>query len=314
MRFLSLNLKGSIYNASENNNHIIFEPSVNLNYRLNSTSGLYAAINFNKNSNTSNYLFTNAILINNRTVLKNNSNLNLFATENYELSYRLYDLFNQTQLNIGASYQKEKGGFFSDYLISSNNTYINNFFLPENTDRLSFNFEYSKLISSLATNVKLNSNYSIYNYKNIVNASELRYNQSKTILHKLLLKTAFDTKINFQNEISYNQFKTYSTETFNIKSIQNNFKIILKPLSDFYTTLSFDYFIPDLIQASQNYLFIDSKISYKPKNKNWEIGISGTNLANEKSFEIIQNTDFSTHISKISLLNRFVLLHFNYNF
>ncbi len=314
LRFLSLNLKGSIYNASENNNHIIFEPSVNLNYRLNSTSGLYAAINFNKNSNTSNYLFTNAILINNRTVLKNNSNLNLFATENYELSYRLYDLFNQTQLNIGASYQKEKGGFFSDYLISSNNTYINNFFLPENTDRLSFNFEYSKLISSLATNVKLNSNYSIYNYKNIVNASELRYNQSKTILHKLLLKTAFDTKINFQNEISYNQFKTYSTETFNIKSIQNNFKIILKPLSDFYTTLSFDYFIPDLIQASQNYLFIDSKISYKPKNKNWEIGISGTNLANEKSFEIIQNTDFSTHISKISLLNRFVLLHFNYNF
>lgn len=314
LRFLSLNLNGSTYNAFKSNSHVILEPSLNLNYKLSSISNLDATINFNKNSNSSKYLFTNDILLSNRTVLNNTSNLNLLATESYGLSYRLYDLFNQTQLNLGISYTKEKGSIFSNYNITSNNTVINNFYLPENTESLNFNFGYSKLISPLATNFKLNSNYSIYSYKNIVNDSELRNNKTNHISHKLFLKTAFNGKINFQNEVIYNHSKTYSTETYNIKSIQNDFKIILKPINDFYATFYFDYFVPDLSQTSQNYSFLDSKLSYKPKDKNWEISLSGTNLANEKSYQIIQTTDFSTNISKINLLSRYILLNLYYSF
>lgn len=314
MRFLYLNLKGNSYNEDKNKSAIIFDPSLNLNYRLNSISSLNAAIAFGKNSNSSKYLFTNDILVSNRTVVKNIASLDLLATESYDLSYRIYDLFYQTELNVGASYIKEKGGIFSDYFISSNNTSINNFFLPEDTEQLNFNFSYSKLISPLATNIKLSSNYSIYNYKNIVNDSELRHNKTNHMLHKLLLKTAFDIKINFQNEISYNHFETYSTETYDIKSVQNNFKIILKPINDFYATFSLDYFVPDLNQSSQDYSFLDIKLSYKPQDKNWEIGLSGTNLANEKSYKIIQNTDFSSNIYKVDLLNRYVLLNFYYSF
>lgn len=314
LRFLSLNLNGGIYNPTRNNNHLIFEPSLNLNYKLNSISNIEATINFNKNSNSSKYLFTNDILISNRMVLSNIPNLDLLATENYGLSYASYDLFNQTQLNFGFSYIKEKSNVFTDYTISRNSTSLNNFLLPENTEQLGFNFSYSKLISPLSTNVKLNSNYSISNYKNIVNNSELRNNKNNLLSHKLFLKTAFNTKINFQNEISYIHSKTYTTETYNIKSIQNNFKIILKPIHDFYATFSFDYFVPNLHQASQNYSFIDSQLSYKPKHKHWEISLSGTNLANEKSYQIIQTDDLSTHISKINLLSRYFLLNLYYSF
>lgn len=314
-RFLSLNLNGSDYNTSKNNSYFIFEPSLNLNYKLNSISHLNATLDFNNESaNSLKYLFTNPILLSNRTTLKNSSNLSLQARERYSLSYNLNDLFNQTQLNLGASYAQGKGAIFSNYSISINSTAITNLFLPENTERLSFNFGYSKLIYPLATNVKLTSNYSIYKYKNMVNGSEIRNNKTNSMYHSLFLKTAFNTKVNFENETIYNHNKTYSTETYNNKTIQNNFKIILKPVNDFYATFSLDYFVFDLNHPSQNCSFIDSKISYKPKNKNWEIGLSGTNLANEESFEIIHNNDFSTNISKINILTRYVLLHLYYSF
>ncbi len=313
-RFISLNLNGSDYNTSKSNSDLLFEPSLDLFYKLNSISFLNATITFNKKTNSLKYLFTNDILLSNRMILKNLSNLSLQKNEHYSLSYKLNDLFNQTRLNLGISYTKEKGGIFSNYNITSNNTAINYFFLPENTESLNFDFGYSKLISTLATNFRLNSNYSIYNYKNIVNDSELRNNKINHIAHKLFLKTAFNGKINFQNELVYNHIKTYSTENYSIKSIQNNFKIILKPINDFYATFSFDYLVPDLNHSSQNYSFFDSKLSYKPKDKNWEISLSGTNLANEKSYQIIQKTDFSTNISKINLLSRHILLNIYYSF
>jgi hypothetical protein len=304
-------LKNNTTNSSKS---LIFEPSLDVSYNINRTSFLSATLGLNKNPTSSRYLFENNILVNNRTIIKNTPNLNLQKNVFYTISYNKYDLFNQTEIEIGLQYLKQKGDFFSNSKISSNTTTINYFYLPEQTENFDLNFNISKFVSFLDTTFKLNSQYSNYIYKNIVNDSGLRTNKNSSISHQFFFKTAFNIKVNFENEINYRQNKTSSDFTFSNKSFRNKFKIIFKPLSELYANLSVDYFVPNLKNKSENYSFIDTKIWFKPKNKNWEINLSMSNLLNKTHFEHIQNTDVSTNIYRSNLLSRFFLLNFYYNF
>lgn len=292
----------------------VFEPSLDINYKINSVSFLFASVGLNKKPNPSKYLFNNNILVSNRTIIKNTPSLNLQKNENYSLSYNKYDLYNQTEIEIGASYLKENGSFFSNSIITANTSTINYFYLPEKTENIDLNFSISKFIPLLETNFKLKSFYSIFNYKNIINNSQLRSNKSSSISHFLFLKTAFNQKVNFENEINLNYNESKSDFSFKTKSFQNKFKFIFKPSKQVFATFSMDYFVPDLKNKSDDYLFIDTKVLYKPENKNWQLSLSGSNLANISFYQSIQNSDISTNVFKSNLLKRNFMINFYYSF
>ena len=268
----------------------------------------------NRNTNSIQNLFPNSVLINNRTLLSNIQNLSLQKNQSVGLSYDKNDLFNQLEISIGVNYTKQKGGFFSNSLINGNSLIVESFFSPENTENLNLNLNFSKLIPVLKTTLKINSNYSVFNFKNIVNNSELRNNKSNYINNQIFLKTAFSSVVNFENKINYIYRDTQNETLFKSTSFQNKFKIIVKPSKQFYGNLTVDFFIPNLEKKSNDYSFLSAKIWYKPKNKKWEMNFSGTNLINIKDFEQFNSSDVSTSVYRISLLNRLFLLNFSYNF
>jgi len=307
----------NINNSTKNNqNDFIFEPSLNIRYRLNNVSSLSAKAGYNKNSNVERYLFLNQILINNRTTISNTPSLELQESLNYGIFYYNNDLYNQLQINAGVNYQKATGNFFTNSIINENTTQVNYFFLPQDNSNLNLNFLIAKYIPFLESTIKLSSNYSISEYKNIVNNSELRNNKSQFLNTKLFMKTAFDGFINFENTINLSKSisENENSNQFVNESLNNTFKIILKPNKKWFVLLSSDYFLPNRENKSEDYLFLDASIRYRPKNRKFEFNFAAKNLLNENNFEQIQTSDFSTNIYRTNILPRYYLLNMTYNF
>jgi hypothetical protein len=304
-------------NLTKNNqNDFIFEPSLNIRYRLNSVSFLSAKAGYNKTSNVERHLFLNHVLINNRTTISNTPSLELQESLNYGLFYFNNDLYNQLQINAGVNYQKSTGNFFTNSIINENTTQINYFFLPQDNNNLNFNFLISKYIPFLESTFKLSSNYSISEYKNIVNNSELRNSKTQFLSAKLFAKTAFDGVINFENTINLSKSisENENSNQFINESLNNTFKIILKPSKKWFVLLSSDYFLPNRENKSENHIFLDATIRYRPKNKKIELNFTAKNLMNEDNFEQIQTSDFSTNIYRTNILSRYYLLNMSYSF
>lgn len=314
--FLNQKIHDKEKNTTNTQTNFIFEPWLNIKYRLNSISFLIGKIAYNKTSNAERYLFQNQILINNRTTVSNTPSLELQESINYSILYYNNDLYNQLQINLGINYQNTKGNFFTNSAINENTTQINYFYLPQDNSNLNFNFLVAKYISFLESTIKISSNYSISQYKNILNNSSLRNNKNKFLNTKIFFKTAFDGFINFENTVIFSKSisKSENSNEFINESFNNTFKIILKPAKKWFILLSSDYFSPNREKKSENYVFIDASLRYRPKNKKIEFNFTAKNLLNEDNFEQIQTSDFSTNIYRTNILPRYYLLNMTYNF
>lgn len=312
LRFLNQNLEQK--STQSYSSLLIFEPAVNISYKIDNTSVLSLISSLNRNTSSMQYLYSNQVLINNRIVKNNIPNITLQKNQAFNFSFSKNDLFNQIELTLGANYIKQKGNFFDNVTINENFTRITNFFLSESTENSAFYLNFSKLVPSLKTNFKITSDYAISNFKNIVNNSELRNNKSTLSINSIFLKTAFNSAFNFENNTTYVFQENSNTNTFFNKSVENNLKLIFKPSNKISGIITYNYFIPSLANNTINYSFLDTKIMFKPKNKNWQIDLSGINLLNEKYFIQENTTDISTNILRINLLERYLLLNFTFTF
>lgn len=303
-------------NQKQNLNSFIFEPVLLIKYYLNNISSISANFGVNRNTNAEQYFFLNQVLINNRTTIANLPSLELQNSQRYSLLYFNNDLQNQFQLSANVRYQISKGNFFINQNITESSTQIEYFYLPQKNNNWNGNMQVSKYIPFLESTIKITSNYSISNFRNIVNNSDLRQNQSQLLSNSFFWKTAFDIPVNFENTISYQYSisKSVDQSAFLNQSWQNNSKIILKPNKRWFVILSSDYYLPNTNQSDQQFFFFDTTLRYEPKNKSWDASLTMRNITNENNFEQVQTSDISTTIFRSNLLPRFFLLNFTWSF
>ncbi|SFW22974.1 hypothetical protein [Cellulophaga fucicola] len=295
-------------------NIFIFEPSLSVMYKFNGNSYLNLNTGFNQNSQEIQNVFENQVLISNRMVKNNIPDITTRKNQKYSLMYSKNDLFNQLTLSFGVDYLKQKGNYFSDTDINENAIKTTSFFLNEYTDNTSFFLNFSKLIPSIKTNFKISSNYSIYNYKNIINNSGLRDNKALYLFNSLFLKTAFNSSINFENTTKFTYQETVSQSLFVNRSLENNFKLLFKPSRSLFSTVSYNYFIPNFTDKDTTNSFLNFDIMYRPQNKNWQLGLKGVNLLDNTSFIQRNVNEFSINSQKTNLLGRYYLLNYMYSF
>lgn len=295
--------------------NLIFEPSFFIRYKVNNISFISAKASINFSPFSEEYTFSNPITVNNRIQISNTPSLELLKTENYNLSYFNNNVYKTFFLSFGINYQKSNGNYFSDFLINQNSTIINNFYLKEKNDNLNINFSIKKLVTKISTNFIFNSTYTLSNYKNIINTSEIRENTGNNLKNELTLKTAFISKLNFENTLIYN-YNSYETEggsSIINNSIVNTFKIKYKYSDTFFISTSSDYYLPNINAQKNDYLFLDFSILYKPKNKRYEFNLIGKNLLNNLYFSQVQASDFSKNFYTNNLISRYIFINFTYN-
>jgi len=316
VRILNQNLEQNIVNDEQIQNDFIFEPALKVKYILNSVSFLTANAGYNQNTNAEQFFFLNQVLINNRTTISNLPSLELQNSQRYSLLYFNNDLYNQFQLNANVSYQKSSGNFFTNQNITETTTQIEYFFLPQDNSNWNMNIQISKYIPFIESTLKLTSNYTLSNFRNIVNNSDLRQNQNHFFSNSFFWKTAFETPVNFENTFTYqySNSKSENQSAFINKSWQNTFKIIVKPNKKWFVILSSDYYLPNTEQSDEQFFFLDATLRHRPKSKKWGASFTMRNITNENNFEQVQTSDISTTIFRSNLLPRYFLLNLTWNF
>lgn len=301
------------YNLSKND--LLIEPSLFLRYKINNKSSLSTKINYLQNTFDEGYIYKNPILINNRIKVSNKPSLENQKLLVYTINYLNHNLYNQFLISFDVNYHINNGAYFSEYLINDDETFINNFFSNKKSRILSFDFSSEKFISMFSTLIKIKSYYNKNSYVNIVNTSELRNNVSHLFTNEFSLKTAFNAKINIENNLVFNYLQTKSSDNSYIqnKSLINSCKIKYKFSQSIFNVLTLDYYLPNSNNENKNYLFLDFNLILKHKDKKYEFNLIGKNLANIKYFSQIQATDFSKSIYQSNLISRYIFLNFTYN-
>ncbi|WP_439553475.1 hypothetical protein [Flavobacterium macrobrachii] len=294
---------------------ILFEPSFGARYKINNKSFIATKASLTQTVFSDEFIFTNPIMINNRIKISNTPTLEIQKTETYSLNYYNNNLYKQFFISVGVSYQKNNGNYFSNFAITENETILNNFYLKEKNDNLNLTLSTEKFVSKLSSTFKLTSTITKSNYKNIINTSDLRNNTSNSISNELDIKTAFNTKINFENQSTYlySSNKSESIGTINNKMFTNTIKLKYKHSSSIFSVITGDYFIPNANNKNNDYLFLDFSFIYKPKGKKYEFNLIGKNLLNNIIFLQIQTSDFSKSTLQNNLISRYVFINFTYN-
>lgn len=315
IRFLKQGLEQPENDKQEKNN-MILEPSLDLKLKLGRSSFGLAQIKYTQAANAEQYFFVNQILINNRTTLSNLPSLNLQKSLKYSLAYRKNNFYNQFQLNADISFQRVEGNLFSNQNITENTLQLTYFFSPQKTDQWHMNIEVSKYLSFIQSKLRLSSDYSILDFNNIVNLSDLRQNQNRLLSSTFFWKTAFDMPINFESTITfdYSYSKSQNQNAFLNRSWQKTFKIIAKPAKRWFLILQSDYYLPNMDQTDVRFLFLDATIRYKSKSKKWNANLKLRNMTNENNFEQIATSDIATTLFRSNLLPRYLMLDLSFSF
>jgi hypothetical protein len=206
------------------------------------------------------------------------------------------------------NYRKEKNNFFSDNFISQNSTQTNFFILPESNDSFNINYFIEKYFPILSTTSSISTGYTSRRYKNIVNNSDLRNNESNNFHLKLYFKTAFDFSVNFLNTVRYNLYtiKTDTLQPFENSFLHNNFQMFWTNEKQWFASLSLDYLNPSLESPNQS-TFLDFNIRYTTRNGKIQFSLVGNNLTNNIVFEQKSISDLGRFENGQSLNERYLL-------
>ena len=297
------------------NSFINFTPKFTVRYYVNKVSHIYADYSLTNQLPNANTIYSGLILTNHRSLSNNEFSFNLFNNHTSTFGYRINDFYNLFRFNFYGSYHFKKHGYVNKLNIDEENSFYTSIVDVTDNGSLNFGLDLEKYIHLLRSTININSSYSVDEYQNIVNDSELRNNLSKSWFGNFSIRTGFKGKINFENKAflrnfsfenegsKSNSFTTFQND-FNIKFISKEFQFIVNN----------QYFKPDLSNETSGDLFLDLTLRYQPKKGKIEYQIKADNLLNNNIYRNINTSDFSTSIFQLSLQNRFILFSVQFKF
>jgi hypothetical protein len=306
-------IKNKASNTEIKNTSILIEPDISLSYKFSRVSSFNINLSSRVNPLIDNYNYPNNILVSNRTTIKNNLDLQLQRTASYAIGYNLYDLSKQFLMNASINYSENKGNFFSNLNIDQNNSQIAYFLLDEKFRNVDLSFKIEKYLPFIQSTIRFRTQYNIYDYKNLINNSELRNNISKSSRNELFLKSAFDGKLNFQNILQFNLSKnsTDANASFENQDLNNAFKLYYTPNKKWFFSLTYDFY---KINKKANYSFLDLIVKYVPKNKQFNYSFNAKNILNNERFIEVHTSDYYTSIYTTNIVQRSLIITCNYSF
>lgn len=261
-------------------------------------------------------MYNNKIQISNRITQTNTPILEIQKTLNIGGFYIINNLYKQFQFNLGCNYSENRGNYFSKMYVDNSIIDISNFYLKDKITYLNTNILIEKYIPLFESILRFKTDYSISNYKNVINNSELRNNKTKIIDSEFFIKTAFDIKFNFENSFKIKQSNSSGNNNQDLSNLQinNTFKIIVRPKKNWFVLFLSDYYIPNSTHKADDYLFLDSTLKYITGTKRFEFNLTAKNLLNKRMYTQTQTSDYTVLTTQYNLLARTIIASLTYNF
>lgn len=297
--------------------NLVFEPVINVQYKVGPDSRLKAALTTVFSENQENHFFGQRVLINNRTAIGNTPNLRLRRTDRVDVSLTKDDFTSLTHLRVTVGCERSQGVFLANSIISERFTLINYFNTPQSIINATGDGSISKYVNGLVSTFRINTHYAFSRYLNVVNGSDLRTNFSHAFSTRFFWKTAFDGMVNFENVAEYTYMGSV-TETqsnwFTNTSLSNAVKVISKVSQTFTSLFTCEVLIPDFENRSSNLVFFDFMARYTHRSAKWAAYFSVRNMSNVSFYQVVDTNDVSTSILATNILPRQILAGLSLSF
>jgi hypothetical protein len=261
-------------------------------------------------------LFTDFVMISNRSLQNNQLSFDAITSRGVYLSYAYRNMIKDFEMGIRFSYNDKDKAMQSALNISQDVTYTTYFLSNKGSNSYNYSAHFRSFINFLNSNLKLRSNYDKNQYYNSVNGSELRKNQSKSWSYNYGLETNFIGHFIFGNSLAYNKsiYSSAGRESIKNESLKAGTMMIYKPGESFIARADYSYNIPSLRKKDNYVQNFDATIQFFNKSKNMSFKIEGRNLLNQKNMDFISNTDYARTISNKTLQERYFLFSVGFRF
>lgn len=307
-QFYSLTLLDKIRSIYKEQNGVLFSPNAKFVYNISNKSALTLNYKYNQIAPTESNLYSGIVQTGFRNFRNNEPNLEFLKTHTYGLNFNYNDLFNSTYFRFGVNFDNRRNNYFLKTFVNLNTVVGTGFLLNSGNKVYNFNMSSEKYIHFLKTTFQLNSNYTISFDKNIINNSDLRDIQLKNLMIEFITRKGLKSKLVLENKLVFNRniFQLSGSNENSFSSFNNASNIIYKVKENIRFTTTLNYVFPD-ISMNKQYYFLDTELKFTSKNKKIDYSIVGRNLTGNKTFDIVNISDFSRTISSHNLIQTFLL-------
>ena len=300
-------------NLNLNQSPFFVNPSLGIEWDISNKQRIRTSYAQNRTNGEVLNVYDNFVFTGFRNFKRGTGDFNQLDESTFFLNHELGNWTDRFFANTNIIYTKNHDFYSTNSLITQNYTQSNALVIKDR-ELFIMNTSIDYFIKKLDGNVKFKLGYTVSDFKNIVNDSDLRQVKSINYNYGFEYKTVFDGIFNFHLGSNW---ITNKIETTTINRFTDNISFLDVTLI-FNDKLNFDlsaesYFFGNLKDDNQ-YYFLDFDAKYIVKENKLTLMLSGQNLLNTDTFRSISISDIGISTSEVRLLPRFVLLKLEYRF
>lgn len=289
-------------------------PSIGFDWEINKKNKVLSSYSFNTTNATILDVYSNYILTDFSSFSKGTGTFNQLNASSILLNYQLGNWSDQFFANTLIIYNKNHDFFSTNSFISQNYSASEKIVIKDR-EMLNISSNIDRFFKTISSNLKLAVGYSKYNYKNIVNSSDLREVSSNNYNYGIELRSGFKGIFNYHigTKWTTNEIKTTLVNSFTDNLTFLDLSLVFNDKLNFQIQAE-RYYFGNVNQENNTYNFLDFDARYVLKENKLTFSLSGKNLFNTETFKSYAISDINVSTTAYRLLPRQVLLKMEYRF
>lgn len=284
-------------------------------FKLNQKNNVNLSARRNHQLNDYYYLFSNPVLVDARTIVRNRPSLAFRQMKSIGANYAYYDLPKQFSLSFSTTYRQENNFLLATQKISERISLITYFQTPLSKSDVDLSASTSFFIDGLNNKVELSANANFSQYYNSLAENEILEAEASTYNVSLSLNSAFLGFFNYRSSLNFTYTESEQAgiaAPFINRTLTAGLTTIFKFSKRTYGKLENELLLPDGQPLTKNQLFMD--FSFNHVRDKVEFFILARNLLNQDAFSQISTTEFSRSVYSLGLFPRYIVLGANFQF
>lgn len=315
INFYNYQLEDKPLQRNQNLNRLIFEPKLSLYYDVTNFWRIASSISLSNQFGSINQVYYNYILLNYRNIQRIDAPL----PETQNISYSTFIGYRNPieALFFNLSYSKTvtNNNLLYNAQILDNGS-INFQAIEQNNEKKSHDFSAkgSKYISLINTNITINTNYTLRNFEQILNAEITNISSQNWGFNGTLdidITEWLNTELISNFQFSNNQIKEQKNQT--ITQQFHKFKLNIYPKENQYLSLKAEFIKNNLFSENTENLLTDLLYRYTWKKKNIDFEVQLNNIFNTENYRTVNIENFSYLESNFRLRPRQVLFNIRFS-
>jgi len=308
------------YNVDKKNNHLIFNPSLNVKYNITQEKFISGSYRYNTQFTDLSGTYRGGILSNYLNFSNNDAGLQRKNVQDANITYSYQKAISMLFINTGFSYNKVD----ADAILStqvSNNIQQNIYLSYKNTQQqVSLFANFSKYLFKLKTTVSLKTQWSSYKYMQLVNNQLQPFNSRTLNVSGRLIKKIYNVA-----DITYEPNATWGTTVVNRLSnsedrlVNHNFHIAqhlsvnIAPFKKVNIEMTARQSYNSQTNSNAvHYFFMDTKAVYTGAKKKYDVSLTVSNLFNIKKYTMLSIIPNQLIANEYNLRGIMAILRINY--